>query len=175
MEIKNIEIDHIDSNMIIEFNHIQSIKHKYIKTEGEWKVIDTDEVRQWNLDKRLWIPKYLSQQIKRGGFAIGAYDNGRLVGFGCADGCLCGRKAKYMNLTMLFTDDRFQRKGIGKKLFSEICNLAAQKGGERLFISAVPSVETVSFYQNLGCRDAREIIDEYIDTENDRYLEYVLQ
>lgn len=32
----------------------------------------------------------------------------------------------------------------------------------------------VVFYLNMGCEDAKDIISEYIDTENDRYLEYSL-
>lgn len=75
---------------------------------------------------------------------------------------------------MLFVDDKWKRKGLGKKLFDEICKHAAHKGADKLFISAIPSFETVAFYLNMGCEDAKDIISEYIDTENDRYLEYSL-
>ena len=45
---------------------------------------------------------------------------------------------------------------------------------DKLFISAIPSFETVSFYLSMGCKDANEIIFEYVDTDEDRYLEYSL-
>lgn len=85
-----------------------------------------------------------------------------------------GDSAKYANLTMLFVDDEYKRKGIGKALFNAVCGHTIKMGAEKLFISAVPSVETVAFYFSMGCTDAKEIIPEYIDTEDDRYLEYSL-
>ena len=45
---------------------------------------------------------------------------------------------------------------------------------DKLFISAIPSFETIAFYFNIGCGDAKEIISEYVDTDQDRYLEFVL-
>ena len=47
-------------------------------------------------------------------------------------------------------------------------------GADKLFISAVPSYEPVAFYFKMGCLDAEEVIDEFVDTEFDRYLEYSL-
>lgn len=96
------------------------------------------------------------------------------VGFCCIDGYLYGKTAKYANLTMLFVDDEWKRKGIGKALFKEICKYAKKKNAKKLFISAIPSVETIAFYFAMGCIDAKEIITDYIDTKNDRYLEYLL-
>ena len=45
---------------------------------------------------------------------------------------------------------------------------------DKIFISAIPSVETVNFYFNIGCKDALEIIPEYVDTKQDRYMEFLL-
>lgn len=96
------------------------------------------------------------------------------VGFCCIDGYLYGKTAKYANLIMLFVDDEWKRKGIGKALFKEICKYAKKNNAKKLFISAIPSVETIAFYFAMGCIDAKEIITDYIDTKNDRYLEYLL-
>ena len=35
-------------------------------------------------------------------------------------------------------------------------------------------LKQLHFYLNIGCEDVKDIISEYIDTENDRYLEYPL-
>ena len=164
----------IKSDILANFQHNQVITKKHIKSDNKWDIIDTYELREWDEEKRLWLADYLRQQIQRGGAVIGAYDGELLIGFCSVDGYLYGSTAKYANLTMLFVDDRFQRKGIGKSLFTEICKHAAKIGAEKLFISAIPSVETIAFYFNLGCTDANEIITEYIDSENDRYLEYIL-
>ncbi len=47
-------------------------------------------------------------------------------------------------------------------------------GAEKLFISAVSDVNTIAFYEALGCTDAAEIVLDFVDIEEDRCLEYVL-
>ena len=67
-----------------------------------------------------------------------------------------------------------EKKCIGRKLFTEICSYAKSMKADKLFISAIPAVETLAFYFSIGCKDAEEIIPEYVDTEYDRYLEFAL-
>jgi len=135
---------------------------------------EASDLREWDKEKRIWISEYLCQQMKRGGSTVAAFDGDVLVGFCCVDGYLLGKTAKYANLTMLFVDDKWKRKGIGRKLFEKNCRNAAKMKADKLFISGIPSLETVAFYFNMGCEDAKEIISEYIDTEQDRYLEFSL-
>ena len=157
--------------MLRTFQHKQLITQKWEKSGDLWQLVSASELREWNDDKREWIPQYLSQQIDRGGSAIGAFVENEIVGFGCVDGILDG---KYANLSMLFVDDDWKRKGIGKTLFQSLCRCAAEIGAEKMFISAISSCETVSFYLHMGCVDAEEIIAEFVDTEQDRYLEFDL-
>ena len=132
------------------------------------------DLREWNTEKRIWISDYLRQQIERGGSVAAAFAGDILVGFCCVDGYLIGKTAKYANMTMLFVDDQWKRKGVGRKLFRKICISAKRMDADKLFISAIPSIETIAFYFNMGCEDAREIISEYVDTDKDRYLEFAL-
>ena len=97
-----------------------------------------------------------------------------LVGFACIDGELLGKTANYANLTMLFVDNEWKRKGVGKKLFHEICKCAVKMKAEKLYISAVPSFETVAFYFSMGCEDTKEVIEDFVDTKQDRCMEYSL-
>lgn len=159
--ITELTVQNIPDEFILGFRHEQVIP-------------ELGEVRRWSREKRLWIAGYLRQQIQRGGTAVAAWEEDTLLGFACADGFLRGERARYANLTMLFVDDVYKRRGIGGALFREICTNTAQMGAEKLFISAIPSVETIAFYRHMGCADAQEIIDEYVDTEHDRYLEYDL-
>ena len=174
VEIKNLSTNDISSDMLLNFNHHQIITKKWVNRNNKWEIVATSDLREWNKDKRIWISEYLRQQITRGGSVIGAYVEDILVGFCCVDGTLIGKTTKYANMTMLFVDDRWKRKGIGKKLFKEICICAKQMDAEKLFISAIPSFDTIAFYFNMGCKDARDIISEYVDTDKDRYLEFVL-
>ena len=51
----------------------------------------------------------------------------------------------------------FRRQGLGKRLFSEICEKARQQGAKKLYISANPAEDSIAFYRKVGCIDAGEI------------------
>jgi GNAT superfamily N-acetyltransferase len=169
LDIKDINADILDS-----FEHIQKITRKWVMRDGSWRLIDTVIVREWSVEKRRWIAEYMCCHIERGGAVFGAFIEDILVGFCCVDGILGGQTAEYGNLTMLFVDDRMKRGGIGGLLFGEARRYVAKLGADKLFISAIPSEETIAFYFKMGCTDASEIVEAFVDSEDDRYLELVL-
>lgn len=160
--------------LLADFCHRQHIQRQWVRRCGAWVLEDVDLLRQWSQQKRAWLPLYLKAQVQRGGVALGAFWDGKLVAFGCLDGTLEGERARYANLTMLFVDDRYKRQGLGRRLFDQLCRYAETLGAERVFVSAVPSWETVAFYQALGCQDAEEVPAAFVDTDDDRFLEYRL-
>jgi Acetyltransferase (GNAT) family. len=164
----------IASDMFKSFHHHQAITKKWVNDDNNWTLKDASDLREWDDEKRIWISEYLRKQIERGGSVIGAFNDNVFNGFCCVDGFLLGETAKYANLSMLFVDDDWKRRGIGKSLFKAACECAKKIGADKLFISAVPSFETIAFYFNMGCTDAEETISEYVDTDNDRYLEFKL-
>ena len=174
IEYKTLSVTDIVPDMLINFNHYQRIKKKWVRNNKVWELRDASDMREWNHEKRIWITEYLRRQIERGGSVVVAFNGDIIVGFCCVDGYLLGKTAKYANMTMLFVDDNWKRKGIGKKLFHEICKCAVNMQADKLYISAIPSVETIAFYFSMGCEDTKEMIADYMDTENDRYLEYLL-
>lgn len=174
VKVVKLAVHDISSNMLADFNHRQQIAQKWTQRNNQWELTEASDLREWSEEKRSWITQYLQEQIARGGSVVAAFDADTLVGFCAVDGYLRGETAKYANVTMLFVDDRWKRKGIGSKLFCEICKQAESMKADKLFISAVPSLETVAIYFHMGCEDAREIIPDYVDTEQDRYLEYRL-
>ncbi len=174
IEIKDLTINDITPDMLLSFNHHELITKMWVKNNDQWELTEVSEVHEWNKEKKMWVAEYIRSQIEAGGSTVAAFDGDVLVGFCCVDGYLMGKTAKYANLTMLFVDDNRKRKGIGRKLFDKICENAARMGADKLFMSAVASFETIAFYFAMGCEDAREIITDYVDTEQDRYLEYSL-
>lgn len=60
-------------------------------------------------------------------------------------------------------------------MFNQMCLCTEDMRADKIFISAISSYDTVAFYFNMGCPDAKYIIDSFIDTKNDRYLEYSLK
>ena len=118
---------------------------------------------------------YLDRQIRAGGRAVAAFSGDKIIGFASLGGDIEETSGRYVNLTMLFVDDGWQRKGVGTALFGRICALAKEMTADKIFISAIPSRETVEFYFKMGCRDADCILKSFVDTEEDRYLEYDLE
>lgn len=172
--VKSLSFSDISDNFLTDFSHKQQITAKWEKSNNKWVTVETDVLREWDTEKRKWIPSYLREQTERGGFVLGAFNDDELVGFSSVDGILLGERSKYANLTMLFVDDRFKRKGIGTLLFHCIKSCAADLNAEKLFISAIPSVDTIAFYFSMGCSDADEIIPQFIDNDEDRCLEFPL-
>ena len=156
------------------FGHRQIYHRIWKKADGQWILKDVNITREWDDEKREWIPQFLCEMMVEGGCTFAAYDGDKLTGFITLDGCFCGTKAQYLNLAMFFIDDDYRRQGIGRQLFSKCAERALHMGAEKLFISAVPSEETITFYFAMGCRDAEEIIPEFVDTPEDRYLEKLL-
>ncbi len=174
VEIKELRYDAIPSDLLLPFHHDQQITEKWINDHGQWTLLPIHDVRTWNTEKRIWIADYLKEQIRQGGTVLGAFHGSRLVGFASIDGILMGSSASYTNLTMLFVDDDCKRMGIGTRLFHAITEFAKKQNAAKLFISAIPAKETIAFYRKMGCVDATEIIDAFVDTEEDRYLEFPL-
>ena len=172
---KILSLTDIYPSMLENFKHRQYISTKWVKGGNGWELTKASELREWSDEKRIWITQYLCQQIERGGYVAGAFYDNHMIGYAAVDGVLGGEYEKYANLTMLFVDEDWQRQGIGKELFRMICQCATGIKAEKLFISAIPSYDTIAFYFNIGCSDAKEKIDNFVDTENDRYLEYTLK
>ena len=120
-----------------------------------------------NLDCRIYAGKNSERRDGNGGFFT-RRSAGRLC---CVGGDLAGETASYANLLLLFVDDRFKRHGIGRLLLQEACRYAKKLGAEKLFLSAIPSEDTIAFYQNMGCVDAKEIVNPFVDDEEDRLME----
>ena len=86
--IRSLRPSDLHTQMLVGFQHRQVISDKWVKDGNGYKLIKTGEIREWDNDKRIWIPGYLMRQIDRGGAAAGAFVNGRMIGFASLDGIL---------------------------------------------------------------------------------------
>ena len=170
-EIRRIAPDELTEGFLSGFRHRQIIREIWVREGNGYVLSPTDLIREWSDEKRRWIPLWLKEQAERGGAVLGAFLNGEPVGFSSVDGTLTGvdgtltgESTRIANLTMLFVDDRFRRRGIGTGLFRAACLEARKIGADRLFVSAVPSADTASFYFRMGCRDAETVPAEFVDT-----------
>ena len=152
VKIITLTIDNIVSEMLFDFCHHQVITKICIHDNNEWKTTDTHILREWSLEKKKWISQYLQQQIERGGFVVAAFDEDILIGFCSIDGCLLGKTAKYANMTMLFVDDRYQRKGIGTRMFEYVKRELQEEPEEisNIVLTTMRGYPSVAFYEKNG-------------------------
>ena len=106
---------------------------------------------------------------------FGAFDGERIIGFVTVSHRIFGAGAKYVQLVCFQISEEYRRQGIGRRLFSMICEEARQLGADKLYISAHSSKESQAAYRALGCSFAEEINEELAAAEPfDVQMEYRL-
>ncbi len=108
----------------------------------------------------------------RGGWFYGLFDDAKLIGVAILDGRFIGRKKNQLQLKFLHVSKTYRKHGLGHRLFALAKAEARARGAKRLYISAVPSENTVDFYRRLGCVVTQEIEPELFALEpKDIHLE----
>ena len=67
---------------------------------------------------------------------FGAFIGERIVGFATVSHHIFGVKARYAELVCFQISEEYRRQGIGRKLFSMVCEEALRLGAEKLYISS---------------------------------------
>lgn len=173
--IRKVDRAELDGAFLWDFDNYQCWHKVWVRKDGQWLLERAHAVRQWSDEKKLHLTGCMAELIDAGGCVFGAFAENRLVGFLTLDETFGGSKKQYLNLSLLFVDSRYKRRGIGGYLFAECVKEAAVRGAEKLFIASIPAEETVSFYFAMGCVDAAETVAEFVDMPYDRCLEYQLK
>ena len=96
------------------------------------------------------------QAIAAGIPVAGAFDGDALVGFAQL-GERLGNRGQYIELVSYHVSAPYRGQGIGRRLFTAICDTARSLGAEKLYISAHSSRESQAAYRALGCVPAQEV------------------
>jgi N-acetylglutamate synthase-like GNAT family acetyltransferase len=173
IEIKELKIEDVKDDFLINFNRYQEVKDYYIKNNENWIIVNNTE-NQFTIT---WSKEYTAHRIKNivkfineKGFVLGAYENKKLIGFSCLLNEAFGTKKQYIELKYLYISFEYRNRGIGKKLFSLCIEKARKMGIMKIYISAGRSIETQNFYLNIDCKDAMEIKEDF--NEDERQMEY---
>lgn len=165
-----------DCELINHINPSQYIKNAWREVDGKRMLVDI------NYHDTDWANGYdhhfnsLKATILNEGCAIGAFDEGnKLIGFATINHEFFGVNYKYILLDQLFITLEHRSKGIGRKLFSIITDIAKEWQAEKIYICAGSAEETVAFYYAIGCKEAVEINkDLYENDPRDFQLEFLL-
>lgn len=97
-----------------------------------------------------------------------------MVGFVSLNMTIFVEISKYILLDSMFVSNNARSKGIGKKLFEICCEEGRKHGVDKIYICAGSSEDTVSFYRNSGCIDAKEI-NQFLYEQDTRDLQLEFQ
>jgi len=125
---------------------------KQIKIRSLYTIEELEEVRR--LESRIWgesdsIPTHQTiTAVKNGGLVLGAYCDGRLIGFQYSFPGFNGQSV-YLCSHILGTDEQFRNKGIGEQL-KQAQRDEALKLGYSLITWTYDPLESINGYLNIG-------------------------
>jgi len=161
---RNIEIHEVDR--ISEIDASIYIKYAWRDIDGKKQLIELNYDEQGypnGLDEHI---KALIDTITNNGYALGAFDeNHRMIGFITLNKPLFGKSYQYVLLDQLFISKNYRKQGIGKKLINLSMQEAKSWGADKLYICAGSSQDTIAFYERLGCIEAKEINQEFYESD----------
>lgn len=158
------------------FIRTQHVTHCWRKNDsGELALAPASFTDDWDLARRREVAQEILTQIDGNGFAYGAFCEGEVVGFVLVANEPFGSRNQYVELNLFHVSKPYRGRGIGRKLFTLVCDSARNAGAQKLYISAQSSMESQAAYRKLGCVEAEEINRTIADNEPfDVQMEFTL-
>ncbi len=140
-----------------DFVRRQAVTECWRKTGGDWKPVPNVYEENWTPEQRGEIAEDVLRHLNLDQTGFGAFDGERIIGFATVSRRIFGTAARYVQLVCFQISEEYRRQGIGRKLFSLVCEEARRLGADKLYISAHSSKESQAAYRALGCKPAEEI------------------
>lgn len=166
--MKIVRMKNSDISRIREIDCSEHVTSYYVYKDGELERRKVDwHVSRWSTDDdpersvqsrvKAWKPL-----LDEGGVMLGAFDGDKLVGFVIYRPDLTEDTAQ---LAVLYVSKGYRGRGIGTALTDKVIELSRADGAKMLYVSATPSVTTVSFYRNRGFELAKKVNKELFELE----------
>lgn len=152
----------------------QEVTECWRNVSGDWQLQPVSFTEDWASPRLREEAAELLHAMNDGFPVIGAFAEGRVIGFAQLGECLGSRK-QYRELTAFHVSAPYRGQGIGRRLFAAACDAARRLGAEKLYISAHSSKESQAAYRALGCSYAQEPDPAHVAAEPfDVQMEYAL-
>jgi len=92
----------------------------------------------------------LHECFDRGGVFLGSFDGDTLIGVSVVDTKPVGSAGEHVQLLYLYVSRSARAQGVGSTLFAAAAEAARELGAKALYVSAVPTENTVNFYLRRG-------------------------
>lgn len=170
-ELQRDEISHIWS-----IDRSEVIDNIYYLRDGEL-VLEAEhyEMDGWPPGEPEQYTPILLDCFDRGGYFLGAFEEDKLIGVVVLESKFIGSQKDTLQMKFLHVSQSFRKQGLGQNLFHLAAQKAVELGAKKMYVSAIPSENTINFYMHLGCVLATEIDRELFELEpEDIHLECVL-
>ena len=175
IQYKRLDTDCFNAYSLDSFVRHQTVTECWRKVDNKWALVPNLFVENWTIEQRRAIAEDIEQHMNHDQTGFGAYDGGRIVGFATVSHHIFGDTANYVELVCFQVSEEYRRRGIGRKLFTIVCEEALRLGADKLYISGHSSKESQDAYRALGCKHAEEINEILAEEEPfDIQLEYKL-
>ena len=117
----------------------------------------------------------LCECFDRRGIFLGSFDGDTLIGVSVVDTKPVGSRGDHVQLLYLYVSRSARGQGVGSTLFAAAAEAARALGAKALYVSAVPTENTVNFYLRRGCSLTAEPDPDLFAAEpDDIHLTYLL-
>ena len=159
-----IKKEHV--NQIDEIDRSEHIDLIYEMNKEQLIEIELDhECPNWDEDLSEEIKARYLLELQQGGFAVGAFSGGKLVGFGVLAHKFRGVNHNQLQVDLMYVSREYRRQGIGRRIMTELSEEARRRGAKYLYISSTETRSAVSFYKSQGSQVTMEIDQELFDKE----------
>lgn len=172
-DIQLLSEPQITRELFRHFNRRQEVTKCWQKQQGKWVLNDVCYVDDWNESQYRFLVECLKNTVDTNGIVLGAFAEGKMVGFASVENKLFGSGQQYAQLSCIHVSCECRGLGLGKKLFQYASYGAKKLGAEKLYISSHPAQETQAFYHKMGCVEAKEYESELAE-EDELQLECVV-
>jgi len=174
-QFRKLDNNNFAGHSLDNFVRHQTVTECWRKIDNEWKLVPNVFEENWSQEQCREIAEEVVHNINLDQTGFGAFDGERLIGFATVSHRIFGVTARYVQLVCFQISEEYRRQGIGRKLFSMVCEEARRIGADKLYISAHSSKESQAAYRALGCSFAEEINEELAAEEPfDVQMEYRL-
>ncbi len=162
-------------NSLDDFKRYQEVNECYRLKDNGYALLPVKYTEDWSIEELRKLSGKIAKGLNNGNIALGAFANGKIVGFAYIDKTLFGSNGQYIDLAEFYVSTPYRNMGIGRRLFNMASIKAKRLGASKLYISAHSAKESVAAYLSYGCVFAEEINEELAKKEPfDLQLEYVL-
>ncbi len=150
--MKTRELERCEIRDIWSIDRAEVVNKVYYR-EGSELVLKPEhyEMQGWPPGEPERYGPILLDCFDRGGTFYGAFDGETLIGAMVLESRFIGREKDQLQLKFLHVGRRHRQASLGRTLFEKAVAKARELGARRLYISSIPSENTVRFYLRRGC------------------------